>query len=259
VIQGFRLADVASAWRRSGLDFELVGVDRIDSTQRLARVLSDRFLDEDEPVPTVLVLALEQSAGRGRRGRAWISGRGCGLWATLVLQVALDELPTVPMRAATALAEALREFGASVRLKWPNDLVAGRRKLGGLLVEASVRADQPAAALTGFGINLRSPEVPIDARPAFLGELLGESQAPGLAEVAIRCTQRLADELQAEREDWLDRYRELSAHAVGDRVRCELGDGALDGEFAGFDPRGFLRLDTAAGPRVISSGEIYSW
>jgi BirA family biotin operon repressor/biotin-[acetyl-CoA-carboxylase] ligase len=106
-----------------------------------------------------LVVADEQTAGRGRQGRRWRSEAGAGLWLTLVERPpepsALDVLS---LRIGLALAPALDTFAASpVRLKWPNDLYLGDCKLGGILVEARWRDGIPEWVAIGVGINVRAP------------------------------------------------------------------------------------------------------
>lgn len=102
--------------------------------------------------PFSVVLADEQTAGRGRRGAAWLSAPGAGLWMSVVLPT--DSAPrAVPLLVGLAAAEAVQAAtGAAVGLKWPNDLMIGARKVGGILCEAT-----HGAAVAGIGINLRTP------------------------------------------------------------------------------------------------------
>ncbi len=108
-----------------------------------------------------LVVAEEQTRGRGQRGRSWISERGAGLWLTLV------ERPTdaaavevLALRVGLALAGALDTFaGESVRLKWPNDLYLPAGKLGGILIEARWRGNAVDWVAIGVGINVRAPSI----------------------------------------------------------------------------------------------------
>jgi len=103
--------------------------------------------------PGTFVVCLEQTAGRGRRGRSWFDG-GAGVAATAALEMAED--PLLSTRAGLAMAEAVVPWlGARAGLKWPNDLVVGRRKLGGVLVER--RGDRVGV---GIGINVDAIERP---------------------------------------------------------------------------------------------------
>jgi len=239
-------------------------VSRLDSTQRLARTLLDQCVHEDEgPLPFV-VAALEQSAGRGRQGRTWWSPAGSGLAASLVLPVAsLDRLQELPIRTAVALADYVSAcVGADCRIKWPNDLVVGRRKFGGILVDA-VTPPAPADswAIVGFGLNYASPEARLlpEATSAIEEAARLGAIPPSFARFVIGGITSVWDALSSERPDWVERFAALSAHVPGDRLRFEIGGETVAGDFRGFDEHGFLELETSAGVRRIRSGEIFSW
>jgi BirA family biotin operon repressor/biotin-[acetyl-CoA-carboxylase] ligase len=106
-----------------------------------------------------LVLADEQTAGRGRLGRSWQSDRGAGIWLTLLERPTDDTLGVLALRVALALAPALDPYAdAPLRLKWPNDVFVGDRKLAGVLVEARWRGPCLDWLAVGVGINVRAPE-----------------------------------------------------------------------------------------------------
>lgn len=111
------------------------------------------------PAGTV-VLADAQTAGRGRMGRTWRSEPGAGLWLTVIERPAdASGLDVLSLRIGLALAPVLDAFASSrVRLKWPNDLYLGEKKLAGILVEARWRDGAPEWLAIGVGINLRAPE-----------------------------------------------------------------------------------------------------
>ena len=132
----------------------------VDSTMDLARAEAESGAPEG-----ALILADAQRRGRGRRGRAWTSPPG-GLWASLVLR------PTMPERHAgrfsvlvsLGLAQGLRErFGLPITVKWPNDLLIHRRKLGGALIEATSQGDRLGWLIVGVGLNVNNAP-PDDAR-----------------------------------------------------------------------------------------------
>ena len=114
-----------------------------------------------------VVVADEQTAGRGRRGHAWFSPAGSGLYVSVVLMPARARVE--PMRATllltlaagVALAEAIEtETGLNVDLKWPNDIYVGRRKLAGVLAEGTGRGSAVDVVVLGYGINLRTAAYP---------------------------------------------------------------------------------------------------
>jgi BirA family transcriptional regulator, biotin operon repressor / biotin---[acetyl-CoA-carboxylase] ligase len=254
------LAELSAAWPRELLGVALVACDEIDSTQRLARTLLDRHLADDEELPRCCVLALAQSAGRGRRGREWQSAPGLGVWATVVVPVAPASLASVPLRTATALAETLAHEVPGVRLKWPNDLVVEGRKLGGLLVETVARDGERAWALIGFGVNLGHAVGDLPTPLATSLRLLGVAENElSPATWAPRLVAALMLEHEQERGDWLERYRARSAHRPGDRIECDLEGERIAGEFVALDAHGALRLRCADGERTITSGDVYAW
>ncbi|KAB2964588.1 MAG: biotin--[acetyl-CoA-carboxylase] ligase [Thermoanaerobaculia bacterium] len=257
------VADFSGAWARTlPAGLSLVVADEIGSTQQLSRRLLARHAEEGERPGPFAVLALAQSAGHGRRARGWSSGHGLGVWSTLVLPVAAERLQEAPMRAAVALASALREAsGVDCRLKWPNDLVIAGSKVGGLLVDVTSRGEREAWLAIGFGVNHGhgADALPTPAATSLALRLPPGRPLPPLEEVAARLLTALWHELTGDGDGWLERYRELSAHRPGDPLVCELPDGVVEGRFAGFEEHGFLRLATDAGERVIRSGEVYSW
>lgn len=232
----------------------------LSSTQSFGRMLLDRHFAEDESPHPFAVLALEQSAGLGRHGRSWSSTEGLGIWASLVLPVAgREELQTLPMRTGVALAALLDGWlRGDCRLKWPNDLVVGRRKLGGILIDAITRRDHQIWALVGFGINHGHAAGELPEEHAVSLRLAALEAPPSLGVVAGAAVAAVFEELSAQRP-WLARYRALSAHALGDALECDLAGERVAGRFAGFDELGFLRLATPTGERVIASGEVFSW
>lgn len=254
------------------LPSNLVVLPRVLSTNSIGRRIAREYLAEGQVPPPSLVVAWEQTAGRGRRGRSWASPAGLGVYASLVTPLAgEDGLHTVPLLAAVGLCRAagrhLAGDGPGCRLKWPNDLLVGNpgdggRKLGGLLIEtergdAAVSEASGPVAVVGFGVNL-TPSSEVAAaiassdRPALPPAALADesTEPPSLAELArdlaaalIAELEHLGDEGYAARE-----YQAFSAHSPGERMRCRDGERTVEGVFLGFDRRGFLRLRPESGP-----------
>jgi BirA family transcriptional regulator, biotin operon repressor / biotin---[acetyl-CoA-carboxylase] ligase len=211
-----------------------------------------------------LVLADEQSAGRGRRGRIWVSSPG-NFFGSIVLRPGRPaaEAAQLGFAASLAVLEACGQFlPASVALacKWPNDVLADGRKLAGILLES--RASGAGALdwlVIGIGVNLAS--CPRDTE--FPAASLAEAGAPGVtpdAILPILGTRFLAwyeawqrpGGFAALRTRWLDH-----AQGLGRPIRVRLSDSELDGRFAGLDDDGRLLLDGAEGRRTISVAEIF--
>jgi BirA family biotin operon repressor/biotin-[acetyl-CoA-carboxylase] ligase len=246
----------------AGLDGLLSAIlaDSLGSTQTLARHILDRHFEEDESPHPFAVVALAQRAGRGRRGRPWSSAYGLGVWATLASPArGGPELQSYPMRACLALAELVNGWtGGACRIKWPNDLVVGHRKLGGVLVDGIVRPDGTGWALIGFGLNHGHSQGQLPETGATSLALLRPIGLPKLERAAGLSVAAVFEALRSP-DSWLDRYRALSAHSPGDPIECEVGGERLAGRFAGFDERGFLRLATDRGTRTLTSAEIFAW
>jgi BirA family biotin operon repressor/biotin-[acetyl-CoA-carboxylase] ligase len=237
----------------------LVVVDSVDSTSRLARKIAQDYLSDEVPLPHAVVLALEQTAGRGRQGRSWVSLRGRGVYATLLRRVEeMGPLQTTPLAVGVALCrvlDALSTVGAALR--WPNDLLLGGRKVGGVLIEALSRGGEPLLALISFGVNVRHDADALPA-PAATSVWLVADQRPGLGQVARALVRAVSAELDAARpaDEVVAEYRRCSAHREGDVIRCRMPGREVEGRYLGIDPRGFLRLEVEGREERIGAGEV---
>ena len=172
-------------------------------------------------------------------------------------------MQSLPMRIAVALAEsANRALGAArCRLKWPNDLVVGRRKLGGLLVDALV-----ASRRRRLGDRRLRPE-PRSRRggAAGGGGDLAPRGAGGFAAASAGGVHRrlrgggLGTSSRGAETGLARALPRLSVHRPGDVVACDLAGERVDGRFVAFDALGFLVLETEFGPRTVRSGEVFAW
>ncbi|MDQ1348827.1 MAG: BirA family transcriptional regulator [Acidobacteriota bacterium] len=261
--------ELCQEWQRGlgsapGSPLSGIFLSQVDSTQRLARTLLDQCVHEDEgPLPFV-VAALEQSAGRGREGRGWWSPAGSGLFASLVIPVPSNQrLQELPIRVAAALASFVSVVvRGDCRIKWPNDLVVGRRKLGGILVDA-VSPPSPADswAIVGFGLNYATPDTAVLEGATSVLEEAGRSGAapPPFARFVVEATSAVWRAVTSDEPGWVENFSVLSAHRVGDPIRFRLDGEVVEGRFGGFDAHGFLRLETDSGMRLVRSGEVFSW
>lgn len=249
-----------------------VALARVDSTNRLARRVIATYQAEEIAPPEFLVVALEQTAGRGRQGRSWASPPGAGLYGTRVLPLPAaaagspaDALQSLPLLAGVGLARPLNRLLAAAgsesrcALKWPNDLLLGGAKVGGILAESLALGTAPAVALIGFGINYdrprSGPELPMGATT--FSDHAGEGR-PGLGGFFREVVTGLEAELVhlGDLPYAVAAYSELSAHRPGDRLRCRTGAETAEGEFLGFDERGHLRLRRAGETVLLAAGEI---
>lgn len=205
--------------------------------------------------PTLLV-ALSQTTGRGRRGKAWVSAPGDSLTFSLGLPMAPADWSGLSLAVGVSLADSLHP---EVRLKWPNDLWWRGRKLGGILVETATQSTG-RCAVVGVGLNLATPVLPELAAaemppvpPAGLRECL-----PGLeaGPLMLRVLPALVRDLHAFEtlgfEAFAQRFTQRDA-LLGQAVRTSDG---LEGEACGIGPDGCLRVLTAEGMRMVNSAEV---
>ena len=229
----------------------------------LGRCTSTNELLLAEGAPDVLLAAEEQTAGRGRRGRRWRSSPGKAVTFSIARLVhrPLHELAALSLAAGVGAARALRALGASeVALKWPNDLVIGGAKLGGILVQTRGQR-RGVLAVIGIGINCRH-----DAdlarrlrRPvAALESMIRVDRNRVIEALARNVLQTLAlfeaQGLEPLRAEW----ERMHAHA-GARVRVRLVDGrVITGIACGLESNGALRLQTGARVRALSGASVVS-
>ncbi|HYE94588.1 MAG TPA: biotin--[acetyl-CoA-carboxylase] ligase [Rubricoccaceae bacterium] len=213
-----------------------------------------------------LVMADHQTAGRGRYGRSWVDAPGQGLLFSLVLRPALppDALGLLPLMAGVAVAEAAAPHVAphAPRLKWPNDLLFGGRKAGGLLAEARTSGDGRPVVILGVGLNVNEQTLPpeIEDRATSLALVLGRplDRAALLAGVLLALERRYDALLGGGRAALLAAF-EAHAAGLGKAVTVSFPHGprpALTGTFAGLAPDGALRLATRDSEVHVHAGEV---
>ena len=197
----------------------IVSLKSVDSTNRYARALAA----QGAPAGT-LVVAEEQTAGRGRRGRGWISPAGEGIFMTLILrpQAHPSQVAGLSLQTALAVARAItRETGLDARIKWPNDIVCGGRKVCGMLLEMNADEQSVIDVVAGIGINVHQREfAPEIANTASSLDLLAGRHIPRAPLVRAFLEEfEAADALAAQGGDALmAAYRARSA-TLGQRVQ----------------------------------------
>jgi BirA family biotin operon repressor/biotin-[acetyl-CoA-carboxylase] ligase len=258
----------AHAWA----DAPVVFFHRVGSTNDVALELAASGAAEG-----TMVVALSQTAGRGRRGRSWTSPPGAGVYFTAVLRPSRHARlvegggpSRLTLLVAVAVAEAVeRVSGVSAQIKWPNDLVVSsgdgpmagrrRRKLAGILTEAAASGSEVQHVVAGVGINLAPAVYPPDVVATSIESESGRSV--GAADVFAACRASLAREYDtAACSGWdavLRRWRERAPSSRGQRVRWTEEGRVLDGVTCGLDDDGALRIVDADGSvHRIVSGEV---
>ncbi|GLQ92510.1 biotin--[acetyl-CoA-carboxylase] ligase [Dyella acidisoli] len=211
-----------------------------------------------------IVMAETQTAGRGRRGRSWLSPPGLNIYLSCLkrFEAGFASLSGLSLATGVIVLRALQALGIhGPRLKWPNDVLADGGKLAGILVELSGEYQGPCAAIIGVGINLRLTEALREqaGQPVCDLAALAHGTPPDRNRAAAALITSMVEGLdQFERDGFVafvDEYTEHDAlRGVPLRVSSPTGD--LDGIGAGIDARGALQLQTAAGLRGIDSADV---
>jgi BirA family biotin operon repressor/biotin-[acetyl-CoA-carboxylase] ligase len=233
-------------------------LDEIDSTLLEARRRAERG-----DLGPVWLIARTQTAGRGRRGRAWASLDG-NLLATYLCPADRPpgEVALLGFALGVAIAEAFDSYIGAGRttLKWPNDVLIDGAKASGILLDSGA-TDGSAWAALACGVNLAASPEGLDQPTICLRPLLPpDAPAPQPLGFLARMRPRL-EALDAQltthgfaplRRAWLAR-----AHGLGQHARVAQGEAVLEGRIAGLSERGELELDTPEGRRLVSAGDVY--
>ena len=210
------------------------------------------------------VVAREQTAGRGRHSRVWVSPRDAGLYFSIVLRPRMKQAawPVLTLMASLAVQDALEEACAlATDIKWPNDVCARERKLCGILAE-TVETNAGRAVVLGIGINLTDSAFPSELRDtatSIESETASTVARDSLTEALVRALARHYDALQREGgvEEMLAEWSERSSYSRGKRVRVAINDETIEGTTCGLEPDGALRVETDAGEiRLVRAGDV---
>jgi BirA family biotin operon repressor/biotin-[acetyl-CoA-carboxylase] ligase len=211
-----------------------------------------------------IIVADEQTTGRGRMGRKWFTPPGSALAFSLVLRLNEAEKERISLFSglgSLALVDALASFQVEARIKWPNDVLINRRKVAGLLVESVWMGNEIDSVVLGMGINVTPASVPADENlnfPATCVHAEGPLQPERLsllhATLAAFSARRAAIPTETFIRDW-----ENALEFRGENVRVWVGDGQqTQGQIEGLETDGSLRLCLPNGHlQVIRYGEVH--
>jgi BirA family biotin operon repressor/biotin-[acetyl-CoA-carboxylase] ligase len=241
---------------RAGID-SLDVLRTVDSTNRCA-------LEQPPSSPGRgrVWLAEHQTAGRGRRGRPWVSVYGGNLYMSLCwsFDLPMSRIGGLSLVAGAVVAEVLEQSGSLEHgLKWPNDVLVGERKMAGILLEAAGEAAGPTLAVIGIGMNLRLS----DAAAAIDQPWVDWARAVGVplsrnllaARLIDRLTRACREFTQSGLAPFVARWSRFDI-LRGQRVTLLRGDETIEGDYAGIAADGALRLVTDAGLREYHAGEV---
>ncbi|WP_409346639.1 biotin--[acetyl-CoA-carboxylase] ligase [Paenibacillus sp. MBLB4367] len=233
--------------------------DEVDSTNNIAHDLVQKGAGEG-----TLVIAEQQTKGRGRMGRVWLSPKGKGIWMSIVLKpdIPLPFTPQLTLLVAVALCRTIRKLTPDVGIKWPNDLLIRGKKISGILLESSAEDERLNYVIVGVGIsaNLKEEDYPDELREKATSLLLETGQP--IDRVAMVC-----DFLQ-QLEELYDLYRsqgfapirllwEALTVTLQRKVTIQTAQGPEEGTAESIDDMGALLVRTPDGRMVkFFSGDI---
>jgi BirA family biotin operon repressor/biotin-[acetyl-CoA-carboxylase] ligase len=256
---GYRLVsspDILSAEEiKAGLTTKKIGqtvyaYDTVASTQPLAHEAAGKGAPEG-----TLVIADQQTGGKGRLGRPWHSPKGTGIWMSLIIRPAipLPKAPQMTLLTAVSMAETIkRELHLPAQIKWPNDIFINGKKVCGILTELNAEADRINYVVIGIGINANTVEA--DFPPELSGIATSLRIASGQVVKRVRFVQAFCRQFEQQYEDYLangfERIRkEWEAHSftLGRMVTVRTIHSTLEGKAIGLDSEGVLIVEDELG------------
>jgi BirA family biotin operon repressor/biotin-[acetyl-CoA-carboxylase] ligase len=241
------------------MNFTILRFDTIDSTNSEAARQAKLGADEG-----LCIIARQQTAGRGRHGRTWVSDKDAGLYFSIVLRPKIETrfLPLITLMAGVAVNDALTEFGLEPDIKWVNDILIGDKKIAGILAET---AETPAglAVVVGVGVNLTSQNSTDEiAHIATSVEAASVPRAVAIGEIENQLSEYLSYWYAALGREYgpakiLDEWQRRSSYFRGINVRVVLENEILEGITDGLEENGALRVKTDDGSvRIVQAGDV---
>ena len=264
--KGYKLLsspDILDSHRISSrLDTQFIGKKIIllrstDSTNEEAKRIAQKSSDDG-----IIIAAEEQRAGKGRLGRSWSSGADGGLFFSLLMR---PELPPVDIASITlasgyAVCLAIRNFtGLDARIKWPNDVIIGNKKLCGILTEMAAQSDCIDYVIIGIGVNVNNASFPEEisekATSLYLETDTRINRSDLLAEIIKRLDSVISSFLVSLSIDDIENFKRLCA-TMGRQVSVKRGNTEITGTACDITPTGELIIQTDIGNVTINSGEV---
>jgi BirA family biotin operon repressor/biotin-[acetyl-CoA-carboxylase] ligase len=211
-----------------------------------------------------LVIADEQTAGRGREGRKWFTPPGSALAFSLLMRPTEQERPhlsRVVGLAALSVADVLRSYSLPIQVKWPNDVLVGGRKLAGILIESVWNGEAVDCTVIGIGLNVMRPSVPpkemLNFPATSLEDVMGETIPPRESILRDILAAFIAGRPRLTSDDLIADWEESLAYR-GDKVEVsKRGGEKISGRVVGLASDGSLLLDDRRGKRVtVRFGDV---
>ena len=236
----------------------------VDSTNAFAA----RLFSEDPELPHgTTVVAERQTAGRGRRGRTWISASAVGLYLSVVLkpEIPSNLAPLLTLGAAVAAHDAIERITElPIDIKWPNDLLIGRRKVCGILSELHAELDHIRSMVVGIGINVNNDEMPAEIQGIATSLRIESGRSQSRIELLVAflaAFEKLYERFVAKgpatiTEPWM----RLSSFSTGRNLTVHDGIRQIEGTTEGLNRLGALKLRQGDGSiEEVYSGDVVDW
>ena len=238
---------------------ELQVLQQIDSTNR---VCQEAMSDGAQPRKAIVVSAEQQTAGRGRRGKAWVSPYARNMYLSVGWQVqgGAAALQGLSLAIGVAVVRALQDLGVTTaQLKWPNDVVVGRQKLGGILIELTGDMAGPCSVVVGMGLNVNMPEYAQDGIDQAWTDVYQQGVKPARAALIAGVLNQVLPLLkhweQSGFEPWREAWQTLDAYR-DQPVNILMGDKRIAGTERGVDRDGAIQIETTLGLQSFHGGEV---
>lgn len=243
-------AEIMAGLETNRIGQNVIAYDEVVSTQPLAHEAAAKGAVEG-----TIVLAELQTGGKGRLGRPWHSPKGTGIWMSLIIRpsIPLPKTPQMTLLTAVAVAKTIREeTGLPVKIKWPNDIFIGDKKVCGILTELNAESDRVNYLVIGIGLNANSVESDFPPELAQIVTSLRIESGKPLKRVSL--IQRLCRIFEEEYDHYLqagfERVKqewENHSYTIGKWVTLQTISQQLEGRAVGLDEEGVLKVEDQAG------------
>jgi len=235
---------------------------RIDSTNNVALALAAK--SRQSSAHGTVVVAEEQTAGRGRFGRAWYSEKSSGIYCSVILQPPLSPAaaPALTLMAGVAARAAVSSTtGLAADIRWPNDLLINGRKVSGILTEMSAELDRLHAVVVGIGINVNHREMPPELKAIATSLRMETGKAYSRAHILVALLKELEQHYRLLLNEGsaaiARRWAAVSTYAQGKRIRVLVNSGGFVATTLGLEPSGALRIRREDGrEESLVAGEV---
>jgi BirA family transcriptional regulator, biotin operon repressor / biotin---[acetyl-CoA-carboxylase] ligase len=257
--KGYRIIEtpdsVTESKIRLGLQTKTLGrvihyEESVQSTQRIAHVLAGDGASEG-----TLVIADEQTAGRGRLMREWHSSKGTGIWMSLILKPLLppQKAPQFTLITAVAVVQAIEEItDLHPQIKWPNDILIDGKKVTGILTELQAESDKINSIIIGIGMNVNHTKehFPDELQKIATSLAIEQGEPLSRSEIVQKVLERIESLYSMYMKEGFTPVKllwESYAISIGKKIRARTINGTIEGRALGITDEGVLKIEDSAG------------